>query len=162
MEHNIEDLNIRLLQKEDAEKVYELFRNLGEEGSYFFNRNEGNEKRTYSYLDGKLPDHIFWVAVADTDDGEEIAGMVFLWRKDTGVPWLGIGISEKWKGKHLGRRLMNTAKEWAQEHGAGGIMLTTAQTNTRGQGLYSRMGYEKLGVYLDGEFLYLLTLDRKD
>ena len=53
---------------------------------------------------------------------------------------------------------MTTAKEWAFQNGAGGIVLTTAQNNFRGQGLYSRMGYEKIGTYLDGEILYLLTL----
>ena len=157
MEHNIDNLNIRLLKKDDKERVYNFFRKLGEEGSTFFNRGNGNENRTYSFLDGNLPDHIFWAAVYGEGENEEIAGVVFLWRKDTGVPWLGIGISEEWKGRHLGRRLMTTAKEWALQNGAGGIMLTTAQDNFRGQGLYSRMGYEKIGTYLDGEILYLLT-----
>ena len=97
-------------------------------------------------------------AEAETDEGKEIVGIVFLWKKDSGVPWLGIGIAEKWKGKHLGRRLMDTARQYAESKGAGGIMLTTAQTNFRGQGLYEHMGYEKLGVHHSGEFLYLLTL----
>lgn len=158
MEQNINELEIRLLVPEDRQKIYDFFRNLGEEGSYFFNRENGNENRTYAFLDGKLPDHIFWAVTEKNGDSEEIAGIVFLWRKQSGVPWLGIGISEKWKGKHLGRRLMTTASEWAKAKGAGGIMLTTAQTNVRGQGLYERMGYEKLGVHHDGEFLYLLTL----
>ena len=64
----------------------------------------------------------------------------------------------KAKGKHLGRRLMDTARQYAESKAAGGIMLTTAQTNFRGQGLYEHMGYEKLGVHHSGEFLYLLTL----
>ena len=156
MEQNINDLEIRLLTDDDKQKVYDFFRTLGEEGSYFFNRGNGNENRTYAFLEGKYPDHIFW-AVTNCDD--EIVGIVFLWRKDSGVPWLGIGIAEKWKGKHLGRRLMTCASDWAKKNGAGGIMLTTAQTNVRGQGLYEHMGYEKLGVHHSGEFLYLLTFD---
>lgn len=156
--YNIDELKIRLLVSEDRDKIYNFFRKLGEEGSTFFNRGNGNENRTYSFLEGNLPDHIFWAAVSGEGENEEIAGIVFLWRKDTGVPWLGIGISEEWKGRHLGRRLMTTAKEWAFQNGAGGIVLTTAQNNFRGQGLYSRMGYEKIGTYLDGEILYLLTL----
>ena len=155
---NIDNIPIRLVVPNDREKIYHFFRNLGEEGSYFFNRGEGNEKRTYSFLDGNLPDHIFWAAEAETVSGNEIVGIVFLWKKDSGVPWLGIGIAENWKGKHLGRRLMNTARQYAESKGAGGIMLTTATTNVRGQGLYERMGYEKLGVHHSGEFLYLLTL----
>lgn len=157
MEKIIEDLKIRLVTPEDREKIYNFFRQLGEEGGTFFNRGCGNEKSTYAFLDGEMPDRIYWAAVADTPEGEEIAGIVFLWRADTKVPWLGIGITEKWKGRHLGRRLMTTAKEWAQNVGAGGICLTTAPENFRGQGLYQRMGYERIGTYSDGEFLYLLT-----
>ena len=160
MESSIDKLKIRLILPDDKDRISRFFRALGDEGSAFFNRCSGNENRTYDFLQGKLPDHIFWAATYEGDSGEEIAGIVFLWRKDTGVPWLGIGITEDWKGKHLGRRLMDTAKNWAVQNGAGGIMLTTAQTNVRGQGLYERMGYEKLGTYFDGEILYLLTFDK--
>lgn len=162
MEKNIEELRIRLVTPDDREKLYRFFRRLGEEGSTFFNRGGGNETGAYAFLDGKLPNHIYWAAVADAPEGEEIAGIVFLWRKDTKVPWLGIGIAEPWKGRHLGRRLMTTAREWAQAAGAGGICLTTAPTNFRGQGLYERMGYERIGTYHDGEFLYLLTLPNEN
>ena len=107
----------------------------------------------YEFLDGGHQDRIYWAAMAD----DEVAGIVFLWSKDTKVPWLGIAVTEKWKGHHLGRRLMTTAKEWALAAGAGGILLTTAPENVRGQGLYERMGYEHIGTYHDGEKLYLLT-----
>ena len=162
MTTDIENLKIRPIVPQDRQKVYDFFRSLGEEGGTFFNRNNGNENRTYSYLDGGLPDHIFWALTEKDESDDKIVGMVFLWRKDTGVPWLGIGISEHYKGKHLGRRLMSHARAYAEEKGAGGIMLTTAVTNYRGQGLYERMGYEKLGNYKDGEFLYLLTLNKNN
>ena len=162
MEKNIEDLKIRLLLPEDRERVYTFFRQLGDEGEAFFNGYGGNEKETYAFLSGQRPNNIYWVAVADAPDGEEIVGLVFLWKKNTKIPWLGIGIAEGWKGRHLGRRLMDTAKEWAESVGAGGIMLTTAAKNVRGQGLYERRGYERLGVYHDGEFLYLLAFSNEN
>ncbi|MBQ4573589.1 MAG: GNAT family N-acetyltransferase [Clostridia bacterium] len=162
MEQIVENLRIRLLTPEDKERVHTFFRRLGEEGTHFFNRNCGNEKVAYAFLRGELPNHIFWAAVDDTPDGEEIAGIVFLWNKNTKIPWLGIGITEKWKGKHLGRRLMTTAKEWAESVHAGGIMLTTDQKNLRGQGLYEHMGYQRLGIHHDGEFLYLLALPNEN
>lgn len=157
MEKIIEEIEIRPLVPEDREKVTAFFRALGEEGSTFFNRHGGNEKGTYAFLEGQKPNRLYWAAVVDTPQGEEIAGLVFLWKTNTKIPWLGIGVSENWKGRHLGRRLMNTAKEWAQSVGAGGILLTTAPQNLRGQGLYERMGYQRIGTYHDGEFLYLLT-----
>ncbi len=158
MERCIDELRIRLLEPADRERVYAFFRALGEEGGTFFNRKGNNERGVYDYLDGKEPDRLYWVAVADTPDGEEIAGLVFLWKKHTKIPWLGIGVTEAWKGHHLGRRLMTTAKDWATEAKAGGILLTTAPENIRGQKLYERMGYERIGTYHDGEYLYLLTL----
>lgn len=157
MEKIIEEIEIRPLVPEDREKVTAFFRALGEEGLTFFNRHGSNEKGTYAFLEGQKPNRLYWVAVVDTPQGEEIAGLVFLWKTNTKIPWLGIGVSENWKGRHLGRRLMNTAKEWAQSVGAGGILLTTAPQNLRGQGLYERMGYQRIGTYHDGEFLYLLT-----
>ena len=72
MDTAIENIRIRPLIPEDRDGVYTFFHNLGEEGTYFFNRNGGNERGTYQYLDGARPDHIFWAAVADTPEGEEI------------------------------------------------------------------------------------------
>lgn len=157
MEKMIEDMRIRLLGVQDRERVYAFFRALGEEGGTFFNRNGHNEKYTYAFLDGERPNHIYWAAVADTPQGEEIAGLVFLFKIDTKIPWLGIGITEKWKGRHLGGRLMTAAKEWAQANGAGGILLTTARENLRAQKLYENMGYKNIGHYCNGELLYLLS-----
>jgi len=162
MDTAIENIRIRPLIPEDRDGVYTFFRNLGEEGTYFFNRNGGNERGTYQYLDGARTDHIFWAAVADTPEGEEIAGIVFLFKIDTKVPYLGIGISEQWKGRHLGRRLMTTAREWAQSVEAGGILLTTDTKNFRGQKLYERMGYKQIGTHPNGEILYLLALPNEN
>ena len=156
MEYNIENLKIRLLTADDREKARVFFSKLGEEGTYFFNRGHGNENRTLDFCDGKLGDHVFWAAVDETGGEEEIVGIVFLWDRFSMVPWLGIGITEEWKGKHLGRRLIAAAREYCESVGAGGILLTTAQSNVRGQGLYERCGFEKLGVHSSGEFLYIL------
>ena len=43
----------------------------------------------------------------------------------------------------------------------GGILLTTAQDNVRGQGLYEHCGFEKLGVAKNGEFQYVLRFPLK-
>lgn len=157
----IEDMKIRPLVPSDRERVCTFFRALGEEGGRFFNLNEYNERHTYAFLDGERQKHVYWAAIADTPAGEEIAGLVFLYKIDTGIPWLGVGVAEKWQGKHLGRRLMATAEQWAESAGAGGILLTTARENIRGQMLYKHMGYKNIGHYCNGELLYLLTFPRK-
>lgn len=44
----------------------------------------------------------------------------------------------------LGENLMNTATRWAKQNGAARIDLLTAKTNTAGQYLYEKLGYEKV------------------
>jgi len=157
MHYNIDELEIRQMQMGDRPMVEAFFAQMGEESTSFFNRGHGNENRTLAWFDGKKPDHIFWIAIAKRDDGsEEIAGYVFIWDKDSKIPWLGIAVAEKWKGRHLGRRLIAAVREHCESVGCGGILLTTAQHNFRGQGLYEHCGFERLGVHHDGEFLYLL------
>jgi hypothetical protein len=72
------------------------------------------------------------------------------------VPWLGIAVSEEAKGCHLGTRLMEFAKNYALQHGKGGILLTTHRANIRGQALYEKSGYEYLGDHKSGELMYIL------
>lgn len=160
MEKIIEDIQIRRLVPQDLDRVCAFFRALGEEGTAFFNINGYNERQAYAYLRGEREDHIYWAAVADTPEGEEIAGLVFLFRINTRVPWLGIAVAEKWAGRHLGKRLMTTAREWAEATGAGGVMLTTARENVRAQKLYEHMGYKNIGHYCNGEWLYLLAFPK--
>ena len=161
MSERMEDLLIRPMLPEDRPLVEVFFLQMGEESASFFNRNRGNEKRTLAFLDGEKPTHLFWLAEDVTENGREMAGFVFLWDIHKSVPWLGIAVAEHWKGKHLGRRLIGAARAWCEANGRGGILLTTAQTNFRGQGLYERCGFEKLGVHHSGEFLYLLRFERE-
>ena len=155
MDKRQDELRIRLLTPADKKRVYNFFRSIGAEAENFFNREKGNEIFLNEFLDGAHRDRIYWAAVENTEEGE-IAGIVFLWSKDTKVPWLGICVNEKWKGKHLGRRLMSTANDWAKKEGAGGILLTVFMDNIRAQSLYERMGYERIGTCGE-EYVYILA-----
>lgn len=69
-------------------------------------------------------------------------------------------MADDYKGKNLGRKLMKKAEDYAISMNKGGILLTTHVANLRGQGLYERMGYEKMGMHKSGEILYLLRFDK--
>lgn len=58
------------------------------------------------------------------------------------------------RGRGVGRLLMNTAREFALETGAKGLMLETATDNATAQGLYESLGY----VRDTGYYTYLLDL----
>ena len=64
-----EDLRIRLVTSEDKQLMHNFFRELGGEGSTFFNRYGGNEKGANDFLDGNAPERIYWAAVTDTENG---------------------------------------------------------------------------------------------
>jgi ribosomal protein S18 acetylase RimI-like enzyme len=53
------------------------------------------------------------------------------------------------RGRGVGRRLMDRARQLAEETGARSIELTTAGSNTRAQALYESLGYRR-----DEEFFY--------
>ena len=149
------ELTIRELRQHDEADVNMMnafFDQMGPESRGFFNRNDGNRKDCLIYLEGRnVSPSVRWVA----EDGSKAAGYVFLWDIDCGVPWFGIAVGESYKGQHLGEKLINTCKEYCAQHGKGGILLTTHQANLRGQCLYERCGFERLGNHWSGEVQYL-------
>ncbi len=150
------DFVIRPMRSDDRQGVLEFFASMGEESTSFFNVNRGNEERTLRFLDGGNTDHLFWVAECDG----ALAGLVFIWCKETLIPWLGIGVSDAFQGRHIGKALLTYVIDYAKSTCCGGLALTTAQTNYKAQGLYEKCGFERLGIHHSGEYLYLLTFRR--
>lgn len=153
---------IRPFQMDDRERVEEFFDQMSGESRGFFNRNDGNRKDTMRFFTGQDSNVIRWMAEETDGAQSRMIGYVFLWDTHRQIPWLGIAVREDWKGRHLGRTLLSHAESFARENGYGGILLTTAFANMRGQALYEHCGYEKLGVHQNGEFLYLLRLPQTE
>jgi ribosomal protein S18 acetylase RimI-like enzyme len=63
-------------------------------------------------------------------------------------------VRENYRGKHIGRMLLDAAKEYAILTNAKRIELTTAMTNVTAQRLYEMNGYELDKVF----YKYLLNL----
>lgn len=149
---------IRPFCKEDKEMVTAFFDQMGGETRSFFDVNSGNRKGALGFFD--LPCEPNIKRFAALYDGRMV-GYVFLWDLDTMTPWLGIAISEDWKGRHLGRKLLAYAEQYCHDLGKGGIFLTTHMANVRGQGLYARCGYQRLGIHNNGELLYFLPFSQQ-
>lgn len=149
-------LQIRTFELNDYALVKSFFSQMSGETRAFFDRGSGNSSNALGFFESKDQNVIRWMAL----DKGCMVGYVFLWDLDKGVPWLGIAVAEDYKGKHLGRRLMKTAHDYALSQGKGGILLTTHVANIRGQGLYERCGYERQGMHTNGEVLYLLRFSK--
>ena len=147
--------SIRPVTLADRDMVNAFFDQMGGESRAFFNAADGNRIWMMRCFDEDYNTRRNFVATEMQPDGtERIAGLVFLWELDTLTPWLGIAVAEDWKGRHLGRQLMSYAEEYCKQHGKGGIFLTTHMANLRGQGLYTRSGYKRLGTHSSGEILF--------
>lgn len=142
--------------QEDKKLVNDFFDNMGFDSKMFFNRGDGNRQNALKFFDGTLKNHTCWMAVQNG----KMVGYVFLWDVDKGVVWFGIAVSDELKGKGLGRKLAETAIDYAKDNGKGGVMLTTHCANFRGQALYEKCGFKKIGTDPSGEYLYLLNFDK--
>ena len=155
---------IRPFAEGDRDMVNEFFDQRGPETVFFLNTHDCNRNFALKFWNEAGSENVkntrYFAATEKQEDGSELmVGYVFLCELDKKIPWLGIAVRDGYKGKHMGKRLMDTARQCAIEHKCGGILLTTHFANIRGQGLYGKMGYERLGQHTCGsEFLYLLRL----
>lgn len=152
---DLNSVKIRCFETGDKPLVETFFYQMGGETRAFFNRGRWNEKGALGFFEGKDHNVIRWMAL----DNGRMVGYVFLWDLNKRIPWLGIAVAEDYKGRHLGGLLMQTAREYALSQNKGGILLTTHVANLRGQGLYEKSGYERMGIHSSGEVLYLLRFD---
>lgn len=65
----------------------------------------------------------------------------------------------EWEGKGLGRRLLNESVRWHREQGHCAIWLSTAP-NTRAEGFYEYLGWQRTGVTETGEIRFELSIER--
>ena len=155
--------NIRKFEIGDKALVNGFFDQMGGESRSFFNRADGNRNNALVFFDknGDEPNAVrFLSSVKDESGKEKMTGYVFAWDMKSGVPTLGIAVSEEYKGQGLGKILMKHLIDYLKAGGYGGVMLTTSFANARGQSLYTRMGFEHIGTHTSGEMLYLLKFRR--
>jgi len=94
------------------------------------------------------------------DESGEVLGFVQLYPTFSSIDahrtWLlsDLFTTPAARGRGVGRLLMNTARDFAVETGAKGLMLETATDNFTAQGLYESLGW----VRDTGYYTYLLDL----
>ncbi len=82
-----------------------------------------------------------------TDEEDRRGGFIWVAQtrgEFTGQPQgfvLDVYVVEPYRGQGLGRRLMETAEEWARQQGLRHIALTVATHNVVARGLYEALGY---------------------
>lgn len=74
-------------------------------------------------------------------------------------------VERGWRGKRVGRRLLERLVELARELGYHKMVLSTFPFNESGVALYERMGFTRVGVYhemgqLDGKWVDTLIMEK--
>ena len=156
---------IRPFKETDKDMVNDFFDQMGPETVFFFNINDCHRNfamRFWDKTNEAIKNVCYFAATEIQEDGSELmVGYVFLRQLHTKIPELGIAVRDGYKGKQLGRCLIRHAIDYAKENNCGGIILTTHFANIRGQALYQKMGFERLGQHNCGsEFLYLLRFSQ--
>ena len=82
-------------------------------------------------MDDGAPAGFVWVARDHNDSTGELEATL-----------LNQYVAEPYRGQGLGRRLLETAEEWAREQGLPRISLSVGVHNTIGQRLYKSLGYQ--------------------
>lgn len=152
-----EKLIFRPLRLSDRDEIQTFFSDMGEKSAAFFNVNHGNERRTMEFFENGKPDHRFFVA----EDGERIAGLVFIWDVDRTLPWLGIAVRDDYQGRGVGTYLLNTLIDLLRANSYGGLILRTAKNNIGAQRLYEKAGFECVGEHASGELLYIKRFETR-
>lgn len=146
-------MEFRKMQPGDRAAMQSFFDDMGGASAGFFNRGHGNERNTMAAFDHMREDMEYYVMV----EGDQIIGLFFLWALDTCIPWMGIAVRDEWQGRHVGTTMIQTALADLKQRGYGGLLLTTATCNFKGQALYEKCGFVRQGVCNWGEYLYLHT-----
>ena len=74
-------------------------------------------------------------------------------------------VERAWRGKGVGRGLLERLIELAREHGYHKLVLSAFPFNTAGVALYERLGFRTVGIYreqglLDGRWVDTIIMER--
>jgi len=159
----LEQIVIRRYTPQDTLMVYNYFQSLSEATKsimigFPFTMDEAI-RETGEELEGQSTRRFLVSTPNSSANGEIMIGMVWFWGWERKIPWFGICICDDFQEKGLGGIMMEFAIQEAKAFQKGGILLTTAKNNIRGQALYKRHGYTTLGDSSNppGEYIMILN-----
>ena len=78
---------------------------------------------------------------------------------------ISVYVERAWRGKGLGRVLLDKLDELGRQHGFHKLVLSAFPFNTGGMALYERLGYRTVGIYreqgrLDGQWVDTIIMEK--
>lgn len=132
---------LRRLRREDALALQHFYNTTSAQVRYWFNPLGWNaswqqcEEICEQSARGERYDIVL-------EDGRQIVGWGFLTHLDKPLAYLGIGITDSYCDRGLGKKLMAALVQEAKKRGHQGIELIFVQDNTRARALYEHFGFQ--------------------
>lgn len=143
MNEKQEAIIIRPAQIEDSPRLADLCRQLG---------YPAEEHEIRRRLDGLLADPIHALLVAETTPGVVVGWVHGYLRRlliaDRYVELGGLVVDAAYRGRGIGRMLMERMEEWAKAQGAGMIYLRSNVIREQAHRFYRQIGYEQIKTSL--------------
>lgn len=159
MEKNIvkylNDFNISIIETQNQKNVIEGLRLIDQVLTPSLT-SRGIELENYSK---KLSENAYSLIILN--ENQSIVGMAsaYINNIDTKIAYLIIlGISEKYRGLHLGRYLLNIINQKANEKGMNKIKLEVRKNNHKAISIYKKEGYDIIGDASETSFYMLKNL----
>ena len=155
------DFTIRAGRKDDAAEAARLWMRSAEEHTAHdrvYETAPGAEKTMRRFLADVANSGYSFLFVAAAGDrtvgfisGELRQGSpTFLPRTWASVD--DVFVEPEYRNRGMGRALLQSVRDWAQERGADGISLQVAAANARGRKFYEDLGFREISVYQVLEF----------
>jgi len=155
------NFTIRAGRKDDAAEAARLWMRSAEEHTahdWIYETASGAEKTMRRFLADVANSGYSFLFVAAAGDrtvgfisGELRQGSpTFLPRTWASVD--DVFVEPDYRNRGMGRALLQSVSDWAQERGADGISLQVAAANARGRKFYEDLGFREISVYQVLEF----------
>lgn len=139
--HSVSEDNVELLQQ--------------------FLASAGNSLITFRYFARRplsvIRDHLMTVVVKENN---EVVGYGHL-DKENETVWLGIAVTEKVKGKGVGKQIMNYLIKSCREKGINTVHLTVDNNNGAAIQLYQKFGFHEIATVNDRSIKMVLQVNER-
>jgi ribosomal protein S18 acetylase RimI-like enzyme len=155
------DFTIRAGRKDDAAEAARLWMRSAEEHTAhdrIYETAPGAEKTMRRFLADVANSGYSFLFVAAA--GDQTVGFIsgeLRQGSPTFLPrtWASVDdvfVEPEYRNRGMGRALLQSVSDWAQERGADGISLQVAAANARGRKFYEDLGFREISVYQVLEF----------
>lgn len=158
---------VRLTSAGDAEAISRIYNQGIEDRVATLETELRTPEERRQWLAGRSPRHP--VIVAENAAGEAVGwGSLNVFNPREAYRFVAdfsVYVERAWRGKGVGRVLLERLIELAREHGFHKMVLSAFPTNTGGMALYEKLGFRTVGIYreqgrLDGQWVDTIIMEK--